>query len=420
MRWKVNRLTELRAFFRLNNPYLWAVILRLGLLILMRPHPRGDAADFQVIAHNLAEGHGFSRCWQAPFPPTSQRPPLFPFILSVLYAFEISDVYGPAILNLILDLFTMRVGARLAKALNFQRPQIFPWIIALCPMMITMGNYPLTESLGVLLFFLATLYLFENKTARSGFSFGLLALCRSYYILFPALMFVLRPLRNLPRKAFLVAVLMSVIAPAVWVGRNLVTLKRPLFSQTGTAGAQAYYGLCRRNVDWWDPEDVKHVLSTFPFKELVSAQCMTDDQVLSLNTEAWARVSDCVQERPGDTAVHVAIKTWSLFFEWGQIFPYDYVPTGPRIVINILLMLIWARMIWIWIVYFRKNPMSDAYRYAFMNIGYIFLVTLPFGIDARYLLAPELLIFGLTLSTLSSPVDFVREPILKVFGETQA
>ncbi len=409
MRWKL----------RLNNPYLWAILLRLGLIALMQPHPRGDAADFQTIAHNLAAGHGFSRCWASPFPPTSQRPPLFPFILSILYAFEISDVYGPAILNLVFDLFSMKTSEKLARAMGLTRPGIFPWIIALCPMLITMGNYPLTESLSVLLFFLASLYFFEGRIYRSGFAFGLLALCRSYYILFPALLAVFRPIKRFSRRALVIAALLSLAAPSVWIGRNLITLKRPVFSQTGTAGAQAYLGLCQRGFDWWDSNDVQHVMTTSPFRELISSQCMTDEQVLSLNTEAWTRVSSCVQEKPFDTTINIAVKTWSLFFEWGQIFPYDYVPKGPRTIIDLVMMLIWARMVWIWIGYFKKNEITDAYRYVFMNIAYVFAVTLPFGIDARYLLAPGLLAFGLTLGTLPHPIDFIREPFTRVFGDTE-
>jgi hypothetical protein len=424
MRWKVNRLQVVRAFFRWDNPYFWAVVLRVGLLALMKPHPRGDAGDFEVIAHNLAAGHGFSRCWVPPFPPTSQRPPLYPIILSILYTFEISDVYGPGLLNMVFDLLAMKTSEKLGRVMGLSRPQVFPWILALCPMLITMGNYPLTESLSVLLFFLASLYFFEGRTARSGFTFGLLALCRSYYLLFPALLAGLhavgRPIRKIPTKALILGVALSLAAPSVWVTRNLITLKRPLFSQTATAGQQAYYGLCRLGFDWWDPEDLQHVMTTRPFKDIISGQCLTDDQLLSLNTEAWQKVSECVQTHPGETVVNVLAKTWSLFFEWGQIFPYDYVPKGPRTIIDIIMMLIWARMIWIWSSYLRRHPLDSNMRYVLVNIGYVLVITLPFGIDARYLLAPGLLALGVTLQLLPRSIDFVQDPLLRIFGNPES
>lgn len=414
----MNYTRKLQQYFRLDNPYLWAILLRIALLVLMRPHPQGDASDFRIIAHNIADGHGFSRCWAPPFPPTSQRPPLYPVILSILFKFNISEIYGPAILNLGFDLLAMKVSEKFGQVAKLRWPRAFPWILALCPMLITMGNYPLTENLSVLLFFVATYFLFKNAPRRSGLVFGLLALCRSYYLLFPFLLTAIRPLKRYSRAALIGMALLSLTAPALWTARNLITLHRPLFSQTGTAGVQAYVGLCRRNFDWWDLSDVQHVMGTSPFREIFSSQCMPDDQLLSLNAEAWKQVSSCVQNRPLDAALNTLIKTWNLFFNWGQIFPYDYVPTMPRTLINMVMMLIWARVIWIWVR--QKNEgLADAYNYALLNIAYVFVITLPFGIDARYLLAPSLLAFGLALGSLSHPIDFVREPLLRVFGGTK-
>jgi hypothetical protein len=417
MRTTLSRFREVRAYIRLDNPYLWAIVLRVGLLVLMQPHPRGDAGEFQTIAHNLAEGHGFSRCWQPPYPPTSQRPPLYPLILSILYLFGIGSVYAPGVLNTVFDLFSMKASEKFSRAAGLSHPRAFPWVLAFCPMLITMGNYPLTESLSVLLFFLASLYLFEQKSKRSGFTFGLLALCRSYYLLMPALLALFRPLKRLSRKALIVAMLFSFAAPSLWVARNFITLNHAMFSQSGTAGLQSYVGLCRRSFDWWDNDDVQHILHTSPFNQQISAQCMNEEQVLALDSQAWKHVSNCIESRPGDVAINLLVKTWNLFFAWGQIFPYDYVPSPARTIINILMMIIWARMIWIWVAAYKKGAMTDAFKYMLINIGYVFLVTLPFGIDARYLLAPSLLALGISLQMVDEPIDFVREPLERVFGE---
>jgi hypothetical protein len=190
-----------------------------------------------------------------------------------------------------------------------------------------------------------------------------------------------------------------------------------MFSQSGTAGLQSYVGLCRRSFDWWDNDDVQHILHTSPFNQQISAQCMNEEQVLALDSQAWKHVSNCIESRPGDVAINLLVKTWNLFFAWGQIFPYDYVPSPARTIINILMMIIWARMIWIWVAAYKKGAMTDAFKYMLINIGYVFLVTLPFGIDARYLLAPSLLALGISLQMVDEPIDFVREPLERVFGE---
>jgi hypothetical protein len=413
----MNPCHKLRLFFRWDNPYLWAIALRVGLLALMRPHPRGDAADFQAIAHNIAAGHGFSRCWLPPFPATSQRPPLYPLILSILYRFNVTDVYGPAALNLAFDLLSMKVSEKFAKAVSLPWPRVFPWILAICPMLITMGSYPLTESLSVFLFFLATYYFFAGTPRRSGLIFGFLALCRSYYLLFPALLAATRPIKQHSRKTLIIAAIFGLAAPSIWVARNQVTLGHPLFSQTGTAGAQSYVGLCRRNFDWWDPSDAQDVLGSSPFREIFASQCMKDDELLSLNAEAWKQTGLCVHNHPGEVTINTLVKTWNLFIEWGQIFPYDYVPKSQRYLIDLLMVLLWARMIWLWAGLHRRNP--DPFHYAFLNILYVVIITLPFGIDARYLLAPALLAFGLILGSLAHPIDFVREPLLRIFGEEE-
>lgn len=409
-------IKKLLGIFRVGNPYLWAIALRVTLLCLMRPHPQGDAGDFFLLAHNLATGHGFTRCWTSPFPPTAQRPPLYPLILSVFYFLGANELYSPAILNLVIDLITMRVVRKFGERVGFRHPGALPWIIALCPLLITMGNYPLTENISVLMFFLATSFLFAGAARSSGFFFGLLSLCRSYYLIFPWLLALFRPIRNLSRKAIVLLIAFSLAAPACWVARNLITLGHPVFSQTGTAAFQSYQGLCFRDFDWWRAEDVRAMQQSGPFGQIMLAQCLSDDQILALNQEGWGLVKDCIQNDLAGTVVNVLVKGWELFVAWGQIFPYDFVPYLDRTLINGVIFLLWVRMIWVWFARRKAlGAVAPVFRYTLLNIGYLMLVTLPFAIDARYLLAPELLAFGVTLQLFDSPCEFFGEPVAAFF-----
>jgi hypothetical protein len=411
-------MKKILSIFRIDNPYLWALALRIGLLLWMKPHPQGDAGDFELLARNLAAGHGFSRCWTSPFPPTAQRPPLYPLLLSLFYWVGASEIYFPAILNMAIDLVTMKVSKKFAQTLGLPHAGAFPWIIALCPLLITMGNYPLTENISVLLFFLSTLYLFQGGLRKSGFFFGLLSLCRSYYLIFPWLLAIFRPLKKLSAKGVAFLIAFSLLAPACWVARNLVVFPRPVFSQTGTAAFQSYQGLCFRDFDWWRSDDVRAMQQAGPFGQIMMAQCLSDDQILALNSQGWDLVKECVKSNPGGTVVNVLVKGWELFVAWGQIFPYDFVPFSERYVINGLVFLLWVRMIWIWFANREKmKTFAPVFRYVFLNFGYVILVTLPFAIDARYLLAPGLLAFGMTLQCLDDPLEFFGAPVASFFKQ---
>jgi hypothetical protein len=120
--------------------------------------------------------------------------------------------------------------------------------------------------------------------------------------------------------------------------------------------------------------------------------------------------------------LNVAVKGGELFVGWGQIFPYDFVPFSERGVINALMFSVWIRMIWIWVSFRRKNPgalsggLGQVLNYAILNIVYVAGVTLPFAIDARYLLGPGLLAFGATLQCLERPLEFFGAPVAEFFS----
>src|SRR5438876_764945 len=44
-----------------------------------------DSNDYQLLAHNLVEGHGLSLAHQAPYEPSASRSPVFPVFLAGVY-----------------------------------------------------------------------------------------------------------------------------------------------------------------------------------------------------------------------------------------------------------------------------------------------------------------------------------------------
>ena len=381
-----------------SSPEFWAVCLRLFFLALPLGVSHGDAYDFQAIADNLANGNGFSRCLTSPFPLTSDRPPLFPLLLGLVQWVGLRHVLGvPWLLNLIFDLLAIRAARRLGRATGMARPQYLLWLIALCPLLIFYGRYPLAESLGVWLFFESAALLFMQKGLRAGFFFGLLSLTRSYYLLLPFFLFIPRALPQMKGRFLAWVVLGSLLAPSVWIGRNFIQFGKPLFSQGGTAAFQSYVGFCRTNFSWWDQEDYNWISSHPVFSEMLGSHCFTQEKMMQIDQRGWVQVVDCIEAAPGSALKNAAVKTWNLFVDWGQVFPYDPVSWPMRMAIDGLFVLIWGFVLFT-LLRDKKILQGSAVRYALLSTFYVLCTTAPFAIDARYLLGPALLMFSVAMS----------------------
>lgn len=377
----------------LKDPFLWAVAVRVFLLFAVPRGMQGDSVDFHQIATNIAQGHGFSRCFGEPFPPTSQRPPLYPYVLGMLYSLGAGPRFGAAILNLVLDLASMGLARAWGRRLGFAWAEKIPWVIALCPLLVTYGMYPTTENISIFLYFLALYFLSARKPVASGLSFGLLSLCRSYFLLFPILIWLFRPLRDWSRKSLALVVLASFAAPGVWVARNAVVLNRISFSQGAGVGWQSYQGVCVANFDWWKPEHISLIASDPLFLRMTQTHCSTEEQIAELDKQALEKVRLCVTEKPLEAARNVLAKGLMLFVNWGLFMPYNLVPFVVQHLVNAALFLYWIGAIAVLRGRRRNQPrLEDAIRLATLNIGYIAAVTLPFAVDARYLLAPFLVL----------------------------
>ena len=415
----------------LRSPYFWALALRVAVFAALSPiELKGDAADFHLIAANLAAGHGFSRCTVSPFPPTAQRPPLFALFLAGLYFLGAGSLWAPFVLNLVFDLLSIRLARAWAEENGFGSGGAlrFSWIVALCPLLIAYAPYPTTENLSISLFLAATLLTFRlgraGETGRSGWGWaaaggmcwGWLALCRSYYLLFPAILFVIPSSPKWRRGQLAVLLAFSFAAPLLWVARNDATFGKPVFSQGSTVGWQSYQGLCFANFDWWNPNDVARIYQHPVLSRMLASQCSSDDDLARLDLLVRNEViQECVLDRPLEAAANTAIKGGMLFINWGQLLPYTRIPEEIRWTINTLMALYW----WcVAAVFIRKRREREegkangsyraASRYALTGILYVVAVTLPFAVDSRYLLGPFLITLAAALQAAGGAKELLR------------
>jgi hypothetical protein len=196
-------------------------------------------------------------------------------------------------------------------------------------------------------------------------------------------------------------VVFSLVAPSLWVARNYRAFGRPIFSQSVTTGWQAYQGLCFTNFDWWNADDVTRVFQHPVLSQMIRNYCTTDEEMGGLDAEVRSEViHECVLGRPLDAAFNVAAKGIMLFINWGQVLPYTEVPVWIRWPINAFLAFYWWCVAVVVIRQRKKQGFArEGARFAGLGLIYVALVTIPFAVDARYLLGPFLIMLALALES---------------------
>jgi 4-amino-4-deoxy-L-arabinose transferase-like glycosyltransferase len=239
---------------RVSGAFLWllgvAVIVRLVLLI-----PMGDLSlamdelQYQELAVNLAEGRGF----MLNDTPTSWRPPLYPFVLSVVYRVAgTTDPLAARVLQAALSLVNLLLVYLLGRRLFGERVGLGGAVVfAFYPSFLFYNNHLLTEGLFTCLLTLTAcwlaLYLGSGRVlllALAGAALGLTVLTRE--ILWPmvGVMALLaghvtgwRPARWAAHVAALVVAFLIVVAP--WAARN--TRLQDTFTFVATNGGIVFY-----------------------------------------------------------------------------------------------------------------------------------------------------------------------------------
>ncbi|HEX9368478.1 MAG TPA: hypothetical protein VF921_17740 [Vicinamibacterales bacterium] len=213
-----------------------ALALRLALFGCATSHPERllteeDSVEYERIARNLADGHGFSQAAHAPYHADLRRTPVYPAMLAVVFLAPGAGVRAAALAGIALStltvLATFRLGILLAGRAAAQ------WAGLLLATDLTSAAYStqvLTEPLFTLLLILSFLPLLARRRSSAadavaaGILSGLAALCRpiailSFAALAPSCLFRAASARQAVRL-LLVAATMAGLIVGAWMVRN--------------------------------------------------------------------------------------------------------------------------------------------------------------------------------------------------------
>lgn len=289
-----------------------ARVLYFLLITGINSPPMEDGPEYDRIALNLLRNHEFSI-----FPgyPTSFRPPLYPFFLSVIYLFfghsyalvRIIQALLSSLSCFFLYLITRRVWNERAAILS-------GWLLALYPGSIYLSGRFLAETLFVLLF-LSSIYTILHSQKSIGILLGggllgLSILTRSNFILFLPFLFLWLLLTHrrrafVRRGSFILLGLILVISP--WTIRNYrIHHKFVLISTNG--GATFFVGNNRSSEGGHLPGTWEEALGFKP-----------DFVMLPSNFPMWRNLSETESERT----------FYSLAFSWIREDPGRFLGLLP-------------------------------------------------------------------------------------------
>ncbi len=229
------------------------------------PVPYADSADYDTLAWNLARGVGFALNGAAGPHPTAFRPPLVPWLTSLVYRGVGHDFFAALLLQCAIGALIAPVLAGYARAtFGGGVARWAGWLAALCPPLVFFSGYLLTETTFALLLLIA-LHLSAEwvKTPRparalgAGLVWGIAALARPTSLPLPLLvaLWAWFPLGlTVTRRDRLrqVALLFAGVALAVgpWTIRNAIELKA--FVPITTGGGRALFDANNPRI-WDDP-----------------------------------------------------------------------------------------------------------------------------------------------------------------------
>lgn len=138
-----------------------AGLLRFGFITFVigwSADIRGDELDYHEIAVNLADGKGFEVGGYA----TARRPPLYPFVLAVLYRVVGPHAVAGRVVQLLMGALVVFLAYKVARRYFDETAGVIAaGIVALNPFLILISGYLLTENLYMVLV-LVTLLLFPT------------------------------------------------------------------------------------------------------------------------------------------------------------------------------------------------------------------------------------------------------------------
>lgn len=247
--------------------FLVALALRVGYTWLATgPHatPYSDPVDYDVIAWNLTTGHGFSLGSDGATYPTAFRPPLVPWITSLLYRVVGHRFFAAVLLQCVIGALVPLLTAALGAALfGMVVGMVAGWLVAVHPTQVFFSGYLLTETTFTAMMILALLataaWIKSPGAGRAlgvGILWGITCLARPTAVLLPVVVagWAWGPLglmapRARVRQIGLLA-LGVVLAIGPWTLRNAVAMHA--FIPITTGGGRAFLD-SNNPLIWNDP-----------------------------------------------------------------------------------------------------------------------------------------------------------------------
>jgi hypothetical protein len=330
-----------RVSSRVSGAFLWllaiAVLVRLALLVPMDDLKLAmDELQYQEIAANLAEGRGFMLYEK----PTSWRPPLYPFVLSIVYrAAGTTDPVAARVFQAGLSLVNLLLVYLLGRRLFGERVGLGAAVIfAFYPSFLFYNNHLLTEGLFTFLLtvtaYLLAVYLDSRRAfilALAGASLGLTVLTREILLPMVAIMALLaghvtswRPPRWAAHVAALVVAFLAVVTP--WAVRN--TRLQGTFTLVATNGGIVFYEGNYEHTPLDRPWRAHALDADLKVRRLLP-EGLTEGQRQKV---AVQRGLEFMKDHPGLTAHRALVKmanVWGLEREVvGVLLKGDYGPLG--------------------------------------------------------------------------------------------
>lgn len=231
-----------------------AAAARLALILATPDLPlRDDPADYHRLAASVARGHGFGdTVLAAGGGPTAFRPPLYPFLLGVVYRLGGVDVGTARLVQAGLGVAAVGLLGLLAARLAGRKVALVTMALAaVYPPLLLAGGSLLSESVSLPLELGALLAALAHRRSGGGWRWPLLAgvlvglavLARPNHavLLVPVALLVAGP-RPRRRAPVAVAVVGAVAVVAPWAVRNAVVFGRfvPVSDLDGYVAAGVY------------------------------------------------------------------------------------------------------------------------------------------------------------------------------------
>jgi 4-amino-4-deoxy-L-arabinose transferase-like glycosyltransferase len=227
--------------------------------------PASDAAEYDMVAWNLARGAGFSFGGPAGLFPTAFVPPVVPWLTSLLYRVAGHHYFGAVLLQCAIGALVPLLLATLGGAMfGGGVGRLAGWLAVFHPLLVFFSGYLLTETTFCAVLLIALLFTAEwIKTPRpgralgAGLAWGLAALTRPTALLLPVVIaawaWVPLGLTVIPRERVrqtLLLLLGLVLVVGPWTLRNASVMHA--FVPVTTGGGRALLDSNNEQV-WSDP-----------------------------------------------------------------------------------------------------------------------------------------------------------------------